>query len=31
MPGSRDDLKNYISREAKIWGKIIKDKHITNE
>jgi len=31
MPGSRDDLKNYIAKESRTWSKIIKDKQITND
>jgi len=31
FPGSRDDLKNYMAKESKVWGKIIKDKNITND
>jgi tripartite-type tricarboxylate transporter receptor subunit TctC len=31
LPGSRDDLKNYMARESKTWSKIIKDKNITND
>ena len=31
MPGSRDDLKNYMAKESRTWSKIIKDKQITND
>jgi tripartite-type tricarboxylate transporter receptor subunit TctC len=31
QPGSREDLKNYMAKESRTWGKIIKDKNITNE
>jgi tripartite-type tricarboxylate transporter receptor subunit TctC len=31
LPGSRDDLKNFMARESKTWSKIIKDKNITND
>jgi tripartite-type tricarboxylate transporter receptor subunit TctC len=31
LPGSRDDLKNYMAKESKVWSKIIKDKNITND
>ena len=31
MPGSRDELKNYIAKESRTWSKIIKDKQITND
>jgi tripartite-type tricarboxylate transporter receptor subunit TctC len=31
LPGSRDDLKNYMAKESKTWSKIIKDKNITND
>jgi len=31
FPGSRDDLKNYMAKESKVWSKIIKDKNITND
>ncbi|BDW10973.1 MFS transporter [Polynucleobacter sp. SHI8] len=31
LPGSRDDLKNYMAKESRVWSKIIKDKNITND
>jgi len=31
LPGSRDDLKNYMAKESKVWSKIIKDKNITHD
>ena len=31
MPGSRDDLKNYMAKESRTWSKILKDKQITND
>jgi tripartite-type tricarboxylate transporter receptor subunit TctC len=31
LPGSREDLKNYMAKESKVWSKIIKDKNITND
>lgn len=31
LPGTRDDLKNYMATESKIWSKIIKEKNITND
>ena len=31
MPGSREDLKKYIAKESQTWGKIIRERHITND
>ena len=31
LPGSREDLKNYMAKESRVWSKIIKDKNITND
>lgn len=30
-PGSREDLRKYIARESQTWGKIIQERHISNE
>ena len=30
-PGTRDELARYIARESATWGKVVRDRKITNE
>lgn len=30
-PGTRDELGRYVARESATWGKVVRDRKITNE